>query len=64
MLFFNKVTASGSVKYSSVKAFLKKQSDVIMNYKSIATFLNKSISLSGNHLVYARKHDSDKFHVM
>ena len=42
------------VGYSEVRAFLKKQQDIIAQYKSITT-VNKTITLSRDHLIYARK---------
>ena len=47
------VSVSGTVTYSEVRIYLKKQSDIIMKYKSIG-FGNKTLLLTGNHLVYAR----------
>ena len=49
--------------YSEVKAFLKKEQNVITQYKSIVT-MNKTLTLSADHLVYARKRLVDKFYPM
>ena len=49
--------------YSEVKAFLKKQQNVITQYKLIET-MNKTLILSADHLVYARKRFFDKFYPM
>ena len=49
--------------YSAVKAFLKKEQNVITQYKSIVT-MNKTLTLSADHLVYARKKLVDKFYPM
>ena len=57
-------SSSGRVRYSEVKAFLQGQPDLTANYISITTMDNRSISLSGNHLIHARKHGSDKFNPM
>ena len=53
------VSVSGTVTYSEVRTYLKKQPDVIIKYKSIS-FWNKTVLLTGNHLVYARG-CNDKF---
>ena len=50
--------------YSDVEIFWKNQLDVITNYKSITTSLNKTLILTGNHLIYARRYDKDKFYPM
>ena len=49
--------------YSEVKAFLKKEQTVISQYKLIAT-MNKTLTLSGDHLVYTRKRLVDRFYPM
>ena len=61
---FYPVTSDGNIIFSEVRAFVKKQSTVINMYKSITTSLNKTIRLSGNHLIYARKNSSEKLHPM
>ena len=61
---FSIVTLSGRVKHSEVKMFLKRQPDVIRKYKSITTVMNSTLTLSENHLVFARKYYSDKFYPM
>ena len=63
-VFCNIVSSSGSVQYSEVKAFLKKIPDVIMKYMSITTDANKTITLSENHLIYAKKFTTEQFHPM
>ena len=55
------VLESGEAIFSEVKAFLKKQPHVIGTYKSITTSGNKTITLSPNHLIYARKMDTEKY---
>ena len=58
------VSLSGRLTYSKVSTFMKKQANSINMYNSITTSGNKTISLSGNHLIYGRKSSSDKFHPM
>ena len=55
------VTLEGRLKYSEVRAVLHRTPNVITVYKSITTQGNRTISLSGNHLVYTRKSHHDKF---
>ena len=57
------VSSSGVITYSKVTAFLKKQPRVIRQYKSIAT-VNETLTLSGNHLIFARKTTADVFNTM
>ena len=54
----------GSITYSEVRTFMKKQSTMVGMYRSITTSLNKTISLSGDHLIYARSPGTDKFNPM
>ena len=54
------MTADGSVVYSEVRLFLQRKSKVISTFLSITT-LNKTITLSDEHLIYSRKVDSPKF---
>ena len=63
MLYFDIVSSNGIVTYSEVKAFLKKEQNVITQYKPIAT-KNKTLTLSADHLVYARKGLVDRFYPM
>ena len=58
------VSPSGRLTYSKVSTFLKKQYETINMYKSIKTSGNKTISLSGNHLIYGRKTAVGKFNPM
>ena len=51
---------SGTLSYSEVRAFLKKQPSVMTQCKLIAT-VNESIILTGNHLVFAREKFTDQF---
>ena len=39
---------------SEIRTILKKQPTVRTLYKSITTNMNKTISLSGNHLIFSR----------
>ena len=55
------VTPYGGVTYSEVKIFLVKQPDVVTEYRTITTSSNRTISLSGNHLIYTHESGSDKF---
>ena len=55
------VSSGGSIKYNEVIAFMHKDDSVIGAYKSILTSWNKTISLSGSHLIYARISHNDKF---
>ena len=57
------VSSSGIVTYSEVKTFLKKEPDMVLENKSI-TFWNETLTLTGNHLLYARENSFDKFHPM
>ena len=58
------VAADGTVLYSEVRSFLKKQPDIISKFKSIKISGNKTLTLTRNHLVYARKVHNDKFNPM
>ena len=64
LVFFNVVLSSGTVTYSEVRAFLEKELTVITKYKSITTIWNETLTLTGNHLIYARKNCTDKFDPM
>ena len=57
------VSLGGSVTYSKVRTFLKKQHMVTNMYKQIIT-LNNTISLSENHLIYTRSNWMEKFNPM
>ena len=63
-LYFDTVVSHDELTYSEVKLFLVKESDVITEYKTITTSSNRTISLSGNHLIFARKADRDRFYPM
>ena len=61
MNIFNLVSPKGTLMYSEVTTFMKKQSTVVTMYKSIRTSMNKTISLSADHLIYVRSFGSNKF---
>ena len=58
------VSSRGNLMYSEVRTFRQKQNAVTSVYKSITTAENNTISLSGNHLIYARKSCNGKFNPM
>ena len=62
-MHFNIVSTGGRIIYSEVSAFLEKKSDMILKAKSISTW-NKTLTLTRNHLVYARKKFYDEFNPM
>ena len=62
--YFDTVSLAGAVTYSKVTTFLKRQPNMITQCKSITTFNNKTLILTANHLVYARKCAADQFNVM
>ena len=53
--------SDGRVIFNTITTFLKKQPMKYNDYLSIMTSRNHSISLIGNHLIYSRKHQADKF---
>ena len=57
-------SSTGTVTYSTVRVFLKKRSFVTNVYKSFLTSGNRTITLSGNHLIYSRKTTMEKFYPM
>ena len=60
----NTVSSSCGIIYSEVQIFLKRQPDVITKYMSITTATNRTITLTGNHLVYSRSFSNDEFQPM
>ena len=58
------VSLDGTTRYSRVMAFLKNQHFTTNTYQSISISSNKSINLSGDHLIYARKGYAEKFYPM
>ena len=64
LFYFSTVSSDRKLTHNKVKAFLKKIPSMITKYKSISTSLNRTISLSGNHLIYARKNWTEKFNQM
>ena len=61
---FNLVLQGGRIIYSEVRAFLMKESSVINMHKSITTSMNSTITLTGNHLIYAKNGNADQFYPM
>ena len=57
------VSPGGSLTYSKVTAFVKKDHVMANMYKSITTSKN-NISLTRGHLIYARKNSNGKFSPM
>ena len=53
--------SNSEMEYGELRTFLKRQSDVIMKYKSITTSMNQTLSLSANHLIYARQNCHERF---
>ena len=47
--------------YSEVRTFLEKDNNAIMKYLSIMTSCNRTLTVSPNHPVYARKGCNDEF---
>ena len=62
-MLYSVVSSTGTVTYSEVTAFLKKQPNKMTQCKSIVT-VNGTLTLTGNHLVYARKSFADQFNPM
>ena len=58
------VSSAGRLMYSKLRTFLKKQNATVLKYKSIATSVNNTITLTGNHLIYGRKSFTDEFNPM
>ena len=52
------------MKYTEVRTFLEKKHNAVMEYLSITTVCNKTLTISPNHLPYARKGGSDEFNPM
>ena len=64
ILFHYPVTSEGFIEFSEVTAVLRNRSTVTVLYKSITTAAIKTISLTENHLIYAKKHSAGIFHAM
>ena len=62
-MYFGTVSSSGVLMYSKVRSFLKKQPNIMTQYKSIKT-VNTTVMLSGNHLIYAKEHFAKQFDPM
>ena len=63
LLLFHVVSSSGAVIYSEVRAFLKKQSSIVTQYRSITT-VDGTLTLTGNHLLYVQKSLEQTFNPM
>ena len=63
-LILNSVLQGGKISYSEVRAFLMKESSAINMHKSITTSMNSTITLTGNHLIYAKNRNADQFYPM
>ena len=55
------VVVGGEIRYSTVTAFIDKKPTLVGKYVSITTSANSTLHLSGNHNVYTRKSDSERF---
>ena len=60
--FLHAVSSGGSITYSEVITFLKVKPTVSGLYKSITDSWNNTVSLTRNHLIFARQSSSDKFY--
>ena len=58
------VSPDGTITHSQVLTFMKKQPKTITMYNEITTSGDNSIILSGDHVMYARKSDKEKFMAM
>ena len=59
--FVNLVSASGRLIYSEITSFMEREHFTTNMYKLLTTSYNKTISLSENHLIYARQTSMYKF---
>ena len=57
------VSSDGAIIYTEVKGFLENQPNMISQCKSIST-VHESLTLTRNHLVYARKSSAHQFYPM
>ena len=64
LFIHNVVSSTGRMAYSEVKTFLKKDQLMIAKYLSITTLHNETLTLSADHLVYARTYLSNGFSPM
>ena len=64
MYNFLPVLPEGNIIYTEVTSFLDKRHATINIYKSIETFGNETISLSGKHLIYGRRKWTEIFKPM
>ena len=61
---FSLVSSTSGVKHSEVVAFLEMLPTMIIQFLCITTFDNKSLTLTGNHQLYAKQGFDDQFHPM
>ena len=54
-------SADGNIEFSEVITFLKKRHTGITMYKSINISGNRTICLTGNHIIYSRKYSTEMF---
>ena len=55
------VSPDGTIIYTKVKGFLDKMPTTIAKYKSIETSYNNTLTVSGQHLIYAKRKGTNKF---
>ena len=58
---FEIATSAATVTYSEIITFIEKKPNVVVNFKSITTSQNETLTLSGKHLIFARGSSSNKF---
>ena len=61
---FYTVSTDGNVIFSEVRTFLHEDHMATSLYVALIASSNKTIYLTGNHLIYARRSGSDKFNKM
>ena len=55
------VSPGGYISYSEIKSFLDIKPATVVMFKSITTSGNKTINLSGKHLIYEKESWTGKF---
>ena len=58
------VSSGGTLRFSTITAFMRKIHTGSTAYRLIRTSVNKTISLTGNHLIYVRAPGGEKFKAM
>ena len=61
VFFLLTVSTDGKIQYSEVRTFMEKQLAVATTFLSVTTSENKTIDVTGNHFLYARKIFTDSF---